>query len=273
MWVTGNTSSTNFPLQSLSGAYNQGTYGGNSDAFILKFSTAGVRTWATYYGGNSWEYGLSIHSDGTSVWLTGSTQSPNFPLQSLSGAYNQGTYGGGYCDAFIINFSTSCVRTWATYYGGTDYEQGNSIQSDGTSVWVTGDTESTNFPLQSLSGAYNQGTYGGGTSDVFILKFTAAMTGIKSISNEVPLSFSLSQNYPNPFNPTTNIRFDLPKSGSVKLVVFDALGREVATLVNEKLAPGTYEVDWNGSDYTSGVYFYRLVTDDFVVTKKMLLVK
>ena len=96
---------------------------------------------------------------------------------------------------------------------------------------------------------------------------------VKNISTEVPSSFSLKQNYPNPFNPTTNIRFDLPKSGNVKLVVFDALGREVVTLVNEQLKPGTYEVDWNGSGYPSGVYFYQLTTGEFSDTKKMLMIK
>ncbi|MFC2093100.1 T9SS type A sorting domain-containing protein [Bacteroidota bacterium] len=97
--------------------------------------------------------------------------------------------------------------------------------------------------------------------------------GINTISTEVPTLFSLSQNYPNPFNPTTYIRFDLPKSSSVRLFVFDALGREVSTLINEKLAPGIYEVDWNGSDYPSGVYYYKLMTDNFSETKKMILVK
>ena len=97
--------------------------------------------------------------------------------------------------------------------------------------------------------------------------------GIKNISSEIPSEFSLSQNYPNPFNPTTNIRFDLPKNGFVKLILFDALGREVATLVNEKLTPGTYDVNWNGSSYTSGVYYYKLIAGDFVETRKMILIK
>ena len=66
---------------------------------------------------------------------------------------------------------------------------------------------------------------------------------------------------------------DLPKRGSVKLVLFDALGREVATLVNEKLAPGSYEVNWSGVNYPSGVYFYKLIANDFSNVKKMLLVK
>jgi len=97
--------------------------------------------------------------------------------------------------------------------------------------------------------------------------------GIININSEIPNKFSLGQNYPNPFNPTTNIRYDLPKNSFVKLVVFDALGREVSTLVNETLQPGTYSVDWNASEYTSGVYFYRLTTGNFVETKKMLMIK
>lgn len=101
----------------------------------------------------------------------------------------------------------------------------------------------------------------------------AEIIGIQTISKEIPSTYSLSQNYPNPFNPTTNIRFDIPKSGSVKLVVFDALGREVATLMNEVLKPGIYETDWNGSNFTSGVYFYKLETGEFSDVKKMLLVK
>ena len=99
--------------------------------------------------------------------------------------------------------------------------------------------------------------------------------GVKviNISTKIPSKYSLMQNYPNPFNPLTNIRFDLPKNGSVKLVVFDALGREVTTLVNEKLKAGTYQVDWDGSGYPSGVYFYKLTTGEFSDTKKMLMIK
>ena len=97
--------------------------------------------------------------------------------------------------------------------------------------------------------------------------------GIQNISTEIPSAFSLSQNYPNPFNPTTNIRFDLLKSGIVKLVVFDALGREVATLVNESLSPGTYEVTFDASKLNSGVYFYKITSGDFSDVKKMLLIK
>ncbi|HEY5124119.1 MAG TPA: T9SS type A sorting domain-containing protein [Ignavibacteria bacterium] len=272
VWITGSTSSTDFPLQNLSGAYNQGTNGGGSDVFILKFSTSGVRQWATYYGGTTADIANSIHSQGTSVWVIGTTNSTNFPLQNLPGAYNQGTYGGT-VDAFILEFSTSGVRHWATYYGGTGSENGYCIHSDGTSVWVTGHTSSSNFPLQSLSGAYNQGTFGGGGNDAFIAEFTAAITGIRLISNEIPSSYSLSQNYPNPFNPRTVVRFQLSVVSNVVLKVYDVMGREVQTLVNEKLSAGTYEVTFDGSNLTSGIYFYKLTAGNFVETKRMILIK
>ncbi|MCC7159489.1 MAG: T9SS type A sorting domain-containing protein [Ignavibacteria bacterium] len=104
-------------------------------------------------------------------------------------------------------------------------------------------------------------------------------TGINTVNGNVPDQFSLSQNYPNPFNPATKIRFSIPNVASslslnnVTLKVYDLLGREVLTLVNEQLKPGTYEVDFDGSRFSSGVYFYKLTTDAFVQTKKMILVK
>ncbi len=91
--------------------------------------------------------------------------------------------------------------------------------------------------------------------------------------NELPNSYSLSQNYPNPFNPTTKIRFALPKSSIAKLVVYDMLGREVETIVNEQLNAGTYEADWSADKFSSGIYYYKLVAGDYTETKKMILMK
>lgn len=97
--------------------------------------------------------------------------------------------------------------------------------------------------------------------------------GVHQTSSEVPEKFSLSQNYPNPFNPATKIKFDVPNESHTKLIIYDMLGREVTTLVNEELKPGTYEADWDGYIYSSGIYFYKLITNDFVETKKMVLMK
>ncbi len=103
--------------------------------------------------------------------------------------------------------------------------------------------------------------------------------------SSLPTSFMLFQNYPNPFNPLTTLNFDVPpmhknppahpggKGVLVKLVVYDILGREVATLVNEELSPGSYKIVWDASNYASGLYFYKLITDEYTATKKMVLIK
>jgi hypothetical protein len=91
--------------------------------------------------------------------------------------------------------------------------------------------------------------------------------------NTVPLKYSLSQNYPNPFNPVTKINFSIPKQGFVTLKVYDMLGREIRSLVNETKQPGNYSVDFNGANLSSGVYFYRLESNDFTSIKRMVLIK
>ncbi len=112
------------------------------------------------------------------------------------------------------------------------------------------------------------GTYYGG-----LYKTNISTIGIINLSTEIPGKFSLSQNYPNPFNPETKIKFALPKEGFVKLSVYDASGREIESLINQKLNAGTFEVTWNGANLSSGIYFYTLKTEGFSETKKMILVK
>ena len=99
------------------------------------------------------------------------------------------------------------------------------------------------------------------------------LTSVEAVFSQVPVVHRLSQNFPNPFNPTTNIRFTLPVSGFMSLKIYDVLGREVAILVNEEQRAGSYEVRWNAIGFSSGVYFYRLQSGEFVQTKKLLLMK
>lgn len=89
----------------------------------------------------------------------------------------------------------------------------------------------------------------------------------------VPKDFELSQNYPNPFNPSTTIEYSIPKDANVSLKIFDVLGKEVATLENSHKSAGTYIVNWNASNFSSGIYFYRITAGNFTETKKMFLVK
>jgi len=106
----------------------------------------------------------------------------------------------------------------------------------------------------------------------FVKTYRLPVTTVRTYSQS-PNEFSLFQNYPNPFNPTTVIRYQLPVASNVRLVVYDILGREVAVLVNEKKAPGNYQVTFDGSNLASGVFFYRFQAGDFVATKRLLLLK
>jgi hypothetical protein len=120
-----------------------------------------------------------------------------------------------------------------------------------------------------------------GVNQVFLnsnsyLNFPVTSGGFTSTSNTgtgVPENFSLSQNFPNPFNPVTSIKFDLPKSSAVKLIIYDAIGREVETVLNDRLNEGSYRVEWDANKYSSGVYIYRFITDEFNAAKYMILVK
>jgi photosystem II stability/assembly factor-like uncharacterized protein len=98
-------------------------------------------------------------------------------------------------------------------------------------------------------------------------------TSVSPISNEIPDRFSLKQNYPNPFNPVTKINFNLKSSSFTSLKIYDSMGKEVESLVNENLSTGSYSVDFNASKLTSGIYFYTLTAGEFKETRKMMLVK
>lgn len=98
-------------------------------------------------------------------------------------------------------------------------------------------------------------------------------TGIRNISSETPLSFSIQQNFPNPFNPVTNIKFSLPESSAVRISVYDINGKEVDLLVNENINSGTYQVSWNAERFSSGTYFCRMHTNNSAETIRMTLLK
>jgi hypothetical protein len=106
-----------------------------------------------------------------------------------------------------------------------------------------------------------------------VWKFGTFMVGLKEISTDIPKEFSLYNNYPNPFNPVSKIKFDIAKMGNVKLTIYDMLGREAAILVNVQLNAGTYEAVFDGMNYPSGVYFYKIETETFVQTRRMVLLK
>ena len=111
------------------------------------------------------------------------------------------------------------------------------------------------------------------SANTFLITLVRTSVGINVISSAVPEKFELYNNYPNPFNPSTNIKFDIAENSITELKVYDLNGKEIETLVNESLTPGSYEYNFNAVNLPSGVYFYKLKAGDFVSTKRMVLIK
>ncbi len=149
-------------------------------------------------------------------------------------------------------------RLFYTNNGGTDFQQLQSLM---------------NFNVNGFSFVDANTGYVCGDSGVVLKTTNGGITFVNPAIENLPKEFSLSQNYPNPFNPNTVIKFQVASYKFVKLAVYDVLGREVVKLINQQMQPGNYSVDWDGTNYPSGVYFYKLTTGDFVQTKKMVLVK
>ncbi len=110
-------------------------------------------------------------------------------------------------------------------------------------------------------------------SEIAIGEFSIGVVSVGDPGNNLPQSYSIEQNYPNPFNPATTIRYSIPNEGLVSLKVYDLIGEEVATLVNEIKQPGNYAVTFDAKNLSSGVYFYKMQAGSFIETKKFLLMK
>ena len=146
-----------------------------------------------------------------------------------------------------VSFSFQYIAPTVLGYD-TLFANGNSVNFDGT----------------------NGGDFWNFASDKLVMISVPA--GVSNNQNIIK-SLKLYQNYPNPFNPSTSIKFDVVKAGEVKISVYDAAGKQVRTLVNGKFQQGTYETSFNGSDLNSGVYFYKITSNGFTETKRMLLIK
>lgn len=165
----------------------------------------------------------------------------------------------------ILGINTTTM--WIDYYLAED-------SSDTTGLGRGGDVlgkgfgliarQSEGWPGILIKGAVINGVLYGDTTTV----------GVNELLDQYsPKDFQLYQNYPNPFNPITKIKYDIIKAQDVIVSVYDILGREIAILVNEQQRPGSYEVKWEASNFSSGIYFYRLNTTDYVDTKKLILLK
>jgi len=180
------------------------------------------------------------------------------------------------------NVSLTPLFAWMSSTGAVAYRIQISTSQTFTTTVVNTVVTSTQYQVSSGVLNYNttyywrvNATNAGGTSNwSVIFSFnTIASIGIITISSEVPEENRLFPNYPNPFNPNTVIRFQIKEASNVMLKIYDMTGREINTLVNEKLSSGIYEIEFNASHLPSGVYFYRLTTNGFSETKRMLMIK
>lgn len=182
--------------------------------------------------------------------------------RSTNGGLNWGTVTTGYI-ARGITQGDFAHHIYIAGNGGVFYSTngGQNFANDFITSSATPILKSGNRLYAGLSGSSNGG--------VWVRTFPLGIHNTGEIAKE----YSLSQNYPNPFNPTTNIKFQVPNAGFVELKIYDALGREISTLVNEQLNGGSYEVQWDASPYPSGVYYYGVTAGSYFETRKMVLIK
>jgi hypothetical protein len=225
-------------LQSMQGVYGQ------------KFNSSGVRQWT-----DNGKIFLPLGSDEV-ITMVASALDTNIHLY-----YNLGI-GSGNNNIKALKTGPSGVMQW----GGIITPASSSSSKGG----LVGTLNSTRMSIISWSdgraggGIYAQninpnGTFGG-------------PTGLVN-NNSNPEAFRLDQNYPNPFNPETKISFSIPEVSDISFTVYNSLGQKVYTLIERNVSAGSHSVNWNGTGFTTGVYFYKLETDNFSATKKMLLIK
>jgi PKD repeat protein len=247
---------------------------------------------------DDFESGMGTYSDGGGdmVRYTGGTYawsgSAAADIQDNSGVassfYHTGTYNvSGYSEMevefyFIGVSMDGSENFWVQYFDGTTWQTvGNFVQGvdfvNNTFyvATVTISSSQYNFPtnarLRFMCDASNN------LDDVYIddieWRGMGGMSSLASVEPEIPDKFELSQNYPNPFNPTTTISFTLPTASDISLVVYNILGQQVTSLADGFYPPGQYDIVWDASEYSSGVYFYRLTQGGDIETKKMMLLK
>ena len=278
--------------------------------FVVYYSTNNGATWGQASGFNSSVYGLAFMGSnlfaGTSNLGYGVFLSTNNGFNWTQTSFNNqyvwclkvagnnlfaGTQNNG---VFMstnngVNWSQTSLNgrtVWSLEVNGNNIFAGTDVgvyvSNDNGTTWTLRNEGFGNFPYVNALCILNNYVFAGTGNNNYTGVWRRPLSeviGIKPISNEVPNQFSLSQNFPNPFNPSTKIKFSVPASLSfgegprVRLIIYDILGREVTTLINEPLSPGSYEIEWDAANYTSGIYYYKLETEAFSQTRKMVLMK
>ncbi len=240
---------------------------GGEDILLVKYDANGNVLWARNEGGNSHEHIGDLKKTTEKYILTGDFLSPSITLGNII------LTNAGSSDMFITAFDTYGNFHSALSIGGILWDDGTIGVADANgNVYISGRFQSQIIHLGNITITNVDTLSPNPHSDIFLAKHSP-FTGVKEDEN-TPFDFSLVQNYPNPFNPQTAIDFSLLALSNVTLKVYDILGREVATLINnEKKDAGKYSVQFDATNLPSGIYIYKLTAGSFIEMKKMVLMK
>lgn len=268
-----------------------------STPYSAQFPTSNIAS-------NSGDSGYNYGTTSSGSYLLNGTQSPDILIQYTDPQKEMQypfTYGSSFTDNFSANYTVGTTQIFET---GTSNVSGDAwgtinlpdgsfanalrvkhlmITKDSTNSslviittvttysWFVPGRKFRVFGIVNTAVTYNGIPFGG----VKFVNYNNNSTtiGIQNLSFETPDRYTLSQNYPNPFNPSTNLEFGISNLEFVSLKIFNTVGKEIVTLVNQKISPGTYKYIFDASGLTSGIYFYTLKAGDFTETKRMLLVK
>ena len=278
-WVPQNPASSNYIQSVFFVNSNEGWLGGgysSGNGFISHTTNTG-QTWTPQIpatGAHVLDLFFLNKNYGWATMLSGGVQ------RTTNGGQNwilAGSVSKDYAERILmINQDTGWVVAYNLASGSGDglgyiyktYDGGSTLIQEYVTSWPRSDLTDIAIRDNKLWVTGNHNT---------ILSYDIPI-GIKPINSSVPEKFKLFQNYPNPFNPVTKIKFDIPSNvksekSNVNIIIYDILGKEIEVLVNQQLQPGSYEVGWDGNNYTSGVYFYKITSGDYSNSKKMVLVK
>jgi uncharacterized delta-60 repeat protein len=268
---------------------------GGYDFYLVKTNSQGDTLWTRTYGGRDWDNAYSVqqnadggyivaghtlsfgagirdfyvvrtNSQGNTLWTRtygGSMGDEAYSVQQIAdGGYIvaglTSSSGAGLSDFYLVKTNSYGEPLWTRTYGGSMGDEAYSVQqtADGGYI-VAGYTSS----------------FGAGSYDFYLVKTGPDVSKAEPARNGIPSEYILYPNFPNPFNPSTQMAYALPKTGKVSLKVFNLLGEEVATLVQGMQSAGTHTALFDGSGLPSGIYLCRLESEDFIQTKKMVLLK
>lgn len=258
----------------------------NSGTEYIALYSFTVKNNNIYTGGDRKIY---VSSDEGLSWTSVSTGLPTFHSTAAALISTGDNLLAGMCCGAGLYMSTNDGSRWEKIHDMTVNafaEQGNTIIAGSIEgilistnhglTWTVKNEGLQFFTATAL--AFNTNKMFAGVELKVWSRPIGELIGVNKISTEIPSGYKLYQNYPNPFNPATKIKFDVKANGrrqtaDVKLIISNSLGQQIAVLVNQKLQPGTYEVDWDASNYPSGIYFYTLQSGEYSQTNKMILVK